>query len=142
VILTGGGSLLRDIHKRLHWEMLVLIPAAFKPRVVTPAPAEREFANWIGGSVLGAFVLCVCGGGRGGGVRAVPSRALRCASRPLHSCLPPPHAVRPPSRCPPDPQRRWARSSKCGSRAPSTTRRGPLSWTASCRRIAAHRGPS
>jgi actin-related protein len=35
--------------------MLVLIPAAFKPRVVTPAPTEREYANWIGGSVLASL---------------------------------------------------------------------------------------
>lgn len=55
VILSGGGSLIKDIQKRLHWEMVVLVPAVFKPRIVTPAPREREFANWIGGSILSSL---------------------------------------------------------------------------------------
>ena len=53
VLLTGGGSNLRDLHKRMHWELSAVVPAAFKPRIVAPSPIEREFATWIGGSVLG-----------------------------------------------------------------------------------------
>jgi actin-related protein len=64
VILTGGASNLKDIHKRLHWELLALIPAAFKPRVIAPSAIEREFATWIGGSVLGMWAIysavCKC----------------------------------------------------------------------------------
>jgi actin-related protein len=54
VLLTGGGANLRDLHKRMHWELSAVVPAAFKPRIVAPSPVEREFATWIGGSVLGA----------------------------------------------------------------------------------------
>ena len=43
------------VNCRLHWEMLALIPTAFKPRIIAPAPVEREFAAWIGGSILGAL---------------------------------------------------------------------------------------
>lgn len=59
VLLTGGGANLRNVQERLKWELLAVIPAAFKPRVVGPSPVEREFAPWIGGSVLGA---CFTGG--------------------------------------------------------------------------------
>jgi actin-like protein 6A len=55
IVLTGGGSNLKDLHKRLHWEMLANIPSAFKPRIVAPPPLEREFANWIGGSILSSL---------------------------------------------------------------------------------------
>lgn len=53
VLLTGGGSNLHNIQERLKWELIAAVPAAFKPRVVAPSPVEREFATWIGGSVLG-----------------------------------------------------------------------------------------
>lgn len=55
VIVTGGGSLLPDLHKRLHWELCALIPAAFKPRVISPLAVEKEFAPWIGGSILASL---------------------------------------------------------------------------------------
>ena len=35
------------------------VPAAFKPRLLVPAPLERQFGAWIGGSImssLGTFV--------------------------------------------------------------------------------------
>lgn len=52
VLLTGGGANLHNIQERLKWELIAAVPAAFKPRVVAPSPVEREFATWIGGSVL------------------------------------------------------------------------------------------
>lgn len=55
VVLSGGGSLLPDLHKRLHWELCALIPAAFKPRIIAPLPVEREYAAWIGGSILSSL---------------------------------------------------------------------------------------
>jgi actin-related protein len=54
-VLTGGGSLLSGLSKRLHWETLTLVPAAFKPRILTAAPREREFSAWIGGSILASL---------------------------------------------------------------------------------------
>jgi hypothetical protein len=59
VLLTGAGANLRNVQERLKWELLAVIPAAFKPRVVGPSPVEREFAPWIGGSVLGACATAV-----------------------------------------------------------------------------------
>ncbi len=55
VLLTGGGSLLSGLSKRLYWESLTLIPAAFKPRILTATPLERKFSSWIGGSILGSL---------------------------------------------------------------------------------------
>lgn len=55
VLLTGGGSNLHNIQERLKWELIAAVPAAFKPRVVAPSPVEREFATWIGGSVLASL---------------------------------------------------------------------------------------
>ena len=55
VLLTGGGANMRDLHKRMHWELSAVVPAAFKPRIVAPSPIEREHAVWIGGSVMGAL---------------------------------------------------------------------------------------
>lgn len=55
VVLTGGGSCLDGIEKRLYWETLTLIPAAFKPRIVTASKLEREFSAWIGGSILASL---------------------------------------------------------------------------------------
>ena len=54
-MLTGGGSLLSGLSKRLYWETLTLVPAAFKPRIVTASPVERDFSAWIGGSVLASL---------------------------------------------------------------------------------------
>lgn len=55
VLLTGGGANLHNLHERLKWELMAIIPAAFKPKVVAPSPVEREFASWIGGSVLSSL---------------------------------------------------------------------------------------
>lgn len=35
--------------------MLAQVPAAFKPRIVTPSPIERDYACWIGGSILASL---------------------------------------------------------------------------------------
>ena len=55
VVLTGGASTLRGLERRLYWEVLTLVPAAFKPRIVAAPPREREFAAWIGASVLASL---------------------------------------------------------------------------------------
>jgi actin-related protein len=54
-VLTGGGSLLKGLSQRLHWETLTLVPAAFKPRIVLATPIEREFSSWIGASILASL---------------------------------------------------------------------------------------
>ena len=54
-MLTGGGSLLSGLHKRLHWEVLTLVPASFKPRLLVASPLERQFSAWIGGSILASL---------------------------------------------------------------------------------------
>jgi actin-related protein len=59
VLLTGGGSCMPGLAQRMKWETLAAIPPAFKPRLLAPSPAEREFGAWIGGSImssLGTFV--------------------------------------------------------------------------------------
>ena len=43
---------MKGMDRRLHWEMSALISAAFKPRIISPLPIEKEFAAWIGGSIL------------------------------------------------------------------------------------------
>ena len=55
VILTGGGSNLSGLSKRLYWETLTLIPSAFKPRILTATPLERRFSSWIGASILASL---------------------------------------------------------------------------------------
>lgn len=55
VLLTGGGSLLRGLPDRLKWETIAVVPAAFKPRLLVPAPLERSFGGWIGGSILASL---------------------------------------------------------------------------------------
>ncbi len=55
VVLTGGGSRLSGLSKRLYWETLTLVPAAFKPRILTASDIEREFSAWIGGSILASL---------------------------------------------------------------------------------------
>ncbi len=55
VVLTGGGSNLSGLSKRLYWEALTLIPSAFKPRILTASALERKFSSWIGASILSAL---------------------------------------------------------------------------------------
>ena len=55
VILTGGGSNLSGLSKRLYWETLTLIPTAFKPRILTASALERKFSSWIGASILASL---------------------------------------------------------------------------------------
>jgi actin-like protein 6A len=53
VVLTGGNTLMKDIHVRLQKEVNALLPLGLRARVnVPPVTAERQFATWIGGSVL------------------------------------------------------------------------------------------
>jgi actin-related protein len=52
VLLTGGGSCMPGLAQRLKWETLAAVPAAFKPRLLVPAPIERQFGSWIGGSIM------------------------------------------------------------------------------------------
>ncbi|KAI9823595.1 MAG: NuA4 histone acetyltransferase subunit [Thelocarpon impressellum] len=55
VVVTGGTSLLYGFTERLNAELLALFPG---PRVRLSAPgntAERRFASWIGGSILGSL---------------------------------------------------------------------------------------
>ena len=59
VLLTGGGSCLPGLAQRMKWETIAAVPPAFKPRLLTPSPVERQFGSWIGGSImssLGTFV--------------------------------------------------------------------------------------
>ncbi|KAI9792989.1 MAG: NuA4 histone acetyltransferase subunit [Piccolia ochrophora] len=55
VVVTGGTSLLYGFTERLNTELTQLFPG---PRVRLSAPgntAERRFASWIGGSILGSL---------------------------------------------------------------------------------------
>lgn len=89
VLLTGGGSNLHNIQERLKWELIAAVPAAFKPRVVAPSPVEREFATWIGGSVLGE---CDCARMGAGSVLNMWLHALLpfTDNQTPCPCLPPP----------------------------------------------------
>lgn len=90
VLLTGGGANLHNIQERLKWELIAAVPAAFKPRVVAPSPVEREFATWIGGSVLCEFASMPADAGHGLHMLSHCSSfttALPCLSPPaLPSC--------------------------------------------------------
>ncbi len=55
VVVTGGATLLQGFTERLNAELLQMYPG---PRVRLTAPAstaERKFAGWIGGSILGSL---------------------------------------------------------------------------------------
>jgi actin-related protein len=83
VLLCGGGSNLRGLAQRLHWELLALVPVAFKPRIIAASPLEREHAAWIGGSILGERR----GGGGGGAWRGLNLPLLHA----YHNTPPVPH---------------------------------------------------
>jgi actin-related protein 4 len=55
IVVTGAGSLLTGFNDRLNMELSQLFPG---PRVKINAAgntAERRFASWIGGSILGSL---------------------------------------------------------------------------------------
>lgn len=55
IVLTGGGSLLEGLPERLKWEVMALIPQAFKPRILPASPSERQYGSWIGASILASL---------------------------------------------------------------------------------------
>jgi actin-related protein len=55
VLLTGAGSQFKYFPERLQREVASLLPPAFKAKVVCPAPVERRFGAWLGGSVLASL---------------------------------------------------------------------------------------
>lgn len=55
VLLCGGGSLVPGLADRLQTELSGLIPSSYKPRVVFGTRLERQFAHWIGGSVMSSL---------------------------------------------------------------------------------------
>ncbi|KAI9722423.1 MAG: NuA4 histone acetyltransferase subunit [Chrysothrix sp. TS-e1954] len=55
VVVTGGGSLVPGMTDRINYELQTLYPT---PRVRLQAPgnvAERKYAAWVGGSILGSL---------------------------------------------------------------------------------------
>ncbi len=53
IVLAGGNTLMKDVHLRLQKEVNGLLPFGLKVKVNVPAVTiERQFASWIGGSVL------------------------------------------------------------------------------------------
>ena len=56
VIVVGGASLLDGLGERLGKDLADRLPNAFKPRVVAPgSKTERQFATFVGGSVLASL---------------------------------------------------------------------------------------
>jgi len=55
ILLTGAGSQFKYFPERLQREVAALLPPAFKAKVVCPAPVERRFGAWLGGSVLASL---------------------------------------------------------------------------------------
>jgi len=56
VIPVGGLSLTRDLPLRLQKEMDALLPMGLRVRtLVSPSTIERQFAAWIGGSILASL---------------------------------------------------------------------------------------
>ena len=55
VLLAGGGSLLRGLPERLGHELALLVPSAFKIRVLAATSVERRYSSWIGGSIMASL---------------------------------------------------------------------------------------
>ena len=53
ILLCGGGSMLQGIDARLHAELSAYMPPSVRVRVI--APPERNFATWLGGSILASL---------------------------------------------------------------------------------------
>ena len=56
MVVVGGGSVVDGIINRITKEMTSLLPQSFKVKAVPQLPVERQYASWIGGSILG-----ICG---------------------------------------------------------------------------------
>jgi actin-related protein len=52
IVVVGGASLIDGIPNRLSHELTEILPANMKVKVATPLPIERQYASWIGGSIL------------------------------------------------------------------------------------------
>ena len=52
ILLTGGGSCFPGFSERLYQDVALSLCSPFKVKVLAPAPFERQFAVWIGGSIL------------------------------------------------------------------------------------------
>ena len=50
IVLTGGTSMFEGLDKRLGKEVSILAPSTMKVEVI--APSKRNFATWLGGSIL------------------------------------------------------------------------------------------
>lgn len=57
MVVSGGGSLLPGLTERLLGRLNELVPQmSMKVKLLAaPAPAERRFAVWIGGSILASL---------------------------------------------------------------------------------------
>jgi actin beta/gamma 1 len=53
IVLSGGSTMYEGIAERLNKEMVALVPATMKVKVV--APPERKYSVWIGGSILASL---------------------------------------------------------------------------------------
>ena len=56
MVIVGGGSAIDGLVNRITKEMTNLLPQNFKIKAVPQLPVERQYASWIGGSILG-----ICG---------------------------------------------------------------------------------
>ena len=56
VVIAGGGSLFPGLPDRLHRDLADhLAPTRLKTKVIAPSPIERQFAVWIGASILASL---------------------------------------------------------------------------------------
>ncbi len=55
VVVTGGTSLLQGFTDRLNAELLQTYPGPRVRLAASSITAERKFASWIGGSILGSL---------------------------------------------------------------------------------------
>lgn len=53
IVLSGGSTLLSNIHERLQMEIARMTPASVRVRII--APPQRKYSVWIGGSILSAL---------------------------------------------------------------------------------------
>ena len=52
IVVVGGASLIDGVPQRLSHELTELLPSNMKVKVIASLPLERQFAGWIGGSIL------------------------------------------------------------------------------------------
>ena len=56
MVVVGGGSSVDGMINRITREMTSILPQNYKVKAVPQLPIERQYASWIGGSILG-----ICG---------------------------------------------------------------------------------